>query len=133
MTQAVYEVLMGIYASDAGPYAGSAALRENLQAELTASLAEIPDGGAEKHGIQLGHYIAWSILAQRADDGWDAVVDPQTEIGTDPGEWRPTPPGFANPLAPHWGSQRKAGWSKMSDEPLAREHATEGGMVKNER
>jgi hypothetical protein len=81
----------------------SAALRENLQAELTASLAEIPDGGAEQHGIRLGHDIAQSILAQRAGDGWNAVVDPQTEIGTDPGEWRPTPTGFANPLAPHWG------------------------------
>ena len=103
LAQAGYEVLMGIYASDTGPYAGSAALRENLQAELTASLAEIPDGGAEQRGIRLGHDIARSILAQRADDGWDAVVDPQTEIGTDPGEWRPTPTGFANPLAPHWG------------------------------
>jgi hypothetical protein len=103
IAQAGYEVLMGIYTSDIGPYAGSAALRENLQAELTASLAEIPDGGAEQRGIGLGHDIARSILAQRAGDGWDAVVDPQTEIGTDPGEWRPTPPGFANPLAPHWG------------------------------
>ena len=103
LAQAGYEVLMGIYASDSGPYAGSAALRENLQAELTASLAEIPDGGAEQRGIRLGHDIARSILAQRAGDGWDAVIDPQTEIGTDPGEWRPTPTGFANPLAPHWG------------------------------
>ncbi len=103
IAQAGYEVLMGIYASDSGPYAGSAALRENLQAELTASLAEIPDGGAEQRGIRLGHDIARSILAQRAGDGWDAVIDPQTEIGTDPGEWRPTPTGFANPLAPHWG------------------------------
>jgi PAP2 superfamily len=103
IAQTAYEVLMGIYASDSGPYAGSAALRENLQAELTASLAEIPDGGAEQRGIRLGHDIAQSILAQRAGDGWNAVVDPQTEIGTDPGEWRPTPAGFANPLAPHWG------------------------------
>ena len=103
LAQAGYEVLMGIYASDSGPYSGSAALRENLQAELTASLAEIPDGGAEQRGIRLGHDIARSILAQRAGDGWDAVIDPQTEIGTDPGEWRPTPTGFANPLAPHWG------------------------------
>jgi hypothetical protein len=44
IAQAVYDVLTGIYASDSGPYAGSAALRENLQAELTASFAEIPDG-----------------------------------------------------------------------------------------
>jgi len=103
IAQAAYDVLMGIYSSDSGPYAGSAVLREDLQAELTASLAESPDGAAEQRGIRLGHDIAQSILAQRADDGWDVVVDPQTEIGTNPGEWRPTPPGFANPLAPHWG------------------------------
>ena len=54
ISQAAYEVLMGIYASDSCPYAGSAELRENLQAELTASLAEIPDGGAEQRGIRLG-------------------------------------------------------------------------------
>ena len=103
IAQAAYDVLTSIYASDSGPYAGSAALRENLQAELSASLAEIPDGGAEQRGLRLGHDIARSILAQRAGDGWDDVVDPQTEIGTDPGEWRPTPTGFANPLAPNWG------------------------------
>ena len=103
IAQAAHDVLIGIYASDSGPYAGSAALRDHLQAELTTSLAEVPDGGAEQRGIRLGHDIARSILAQRAGDGWDTVVDPQIEIGTDPGEWRPTPTGSAYPLAPQWG------------------------------
>ena len=38
------------------------------------------------------------------NDGWDAAVDPQSEISDEIGSWRPTEPAFSNPLAPQWGS-----------------------------
>ena len=112
IAQAAHDILMSLYGSDSGPYKGSAALRASFDAALASSLQEIPDGFAEQRGIALGHRIALQILAERAGDGWNAVVDPYSEIGTDPGEWRPTPSGFANPLAPQWGDVQP--WSITS-------------------
>ncbi len=103
IAQAAYDILTSLYASDAGPYKGSAELRAGFANALQASLAEVPDGIGEWRGVALGHRIAQQILRERANDGWNAVVDPASEIGTDVGEWRPTPTGFANPLAPQWG------------------------------
>ncbi len=103
IAQAAYDVLMGIYAADSGPYRGSDALRAGFAEALEQALAEVPDGRGEQRGILLGSCIAQRILAERADDGWNAFVDPAGEIGTAPGDWRPTPAGFANPLAPQWG------------------------------
>jgi membrane-associated phospholipid phosphatase len=103
IAQAAYDVLTSVYASDTGPYHGSAALRASLSASLAQSLGEVPDGFGEWRGVALGHRIAQQVLAERANDGWNGVVNPATEIGSAPGEWRPTGPGFANPLAPQWG------------------------------
>ncbi|HUW56478.1 MAG TPA: phosphatase PAP2 family protein [Planctomycetota bacterium] len=72
-----------------------------LDNALADSLSSIPDGAAKQNGLDLGETVANAIVGWRAGDGWDAVV-PYTP-GTDPGEWRPTPPGYHPALAPHWG------------------------------
>jgi hypothetical protein len=62
----------------------------DLDALYTASLAAIPNGPAKDAGIASGEDAAAAMLLLRANDGWNAVV-PYTP-GTDPGDWRPTPP-----------------------------------------
>ncbi len=77
---------------------GSAA---DLDAARAASLAAIPDGPAKEAGIAVGEEAAGLMLLLRAADGWDAVV-PYTP-GTDPGDWQPTPTGFAAAAFTQWG------------------------------
>jgi hypothetical protein len=57
------------------------------------SLAAIPDGAAKAGGIRVGDNAAEAMLAARENDGRDGPRQPV--IGTQPGEWRPTPPAFA--------------------------------------
>lgn len=56
------------------------------------SLAAIPDGEAKTGGISVGEQAAEAMLAARKDDGREgpSIVEP----GSEPGEWRPTPPDF---------------------------------------
>jgi hypothetical protein len=71
--------------------------------QLNRSLAEIPDGAAEDAGIALGEYVADQILALRSTDGADNAGNPPYMLGTEPGEWRPTPPDFTPGIVPQWG------------------------------
>lgn len=70
---------------------------------LAASLSAIPDGLAKTNGINLGAYVGGQMLSLRAGDGSAATPPPYTG-GSAPGQWRPTPPGFANGLLPAWGA-----------------------------
>ena len=67
---------------------------------LAASLSSIPDGAGKTNGVALGHAVATDILNWRQNDGSSTVV-PYTP-STDPGKWRPTPPGFQPSLLPNW-------------------------------
>lgn len=59
---------------------------------LTQSLDAIPETEDKPAGIIIGQEAADAILALRADDGSQVMqMDPYTG-GTEPGEWRPTPP-----------------------------------------
>jgi membrane-associated phospholipid phosphatase len=72
-----------------------------FQAAYDASLLTIPDGRAENQGVALGRSVAQTILALRANDGANHNV-PYT-IGTNPGDWQPTPPAFQHsPVLPQW-------------------------------
>jgi hypothetical protein len=73
-----------------------------FDAALTASLATVPDGAAENLGVALGMNVANQMLALRAGDG-SATTVPYTP-GTDPGDWRPTPPANAAALLPQWAN-----------------------------
>jgi hypothetical protein len=64
-------------------------------------LAEIPDGQAKTDGIAVGEAAAAAMLLARADDGSNDLV--AYTPGSAPGDWRPTPTGFAPALLPGWG------------------------------
>lgn len=86
-----------------------------FNAELTASLATVPDGVFEDRGVALGVAVADQILAIRSTDGFDGSI--VYTPGTDPGDWQKTPPAFANPLLPHWGNV--APWAMTSGDQFA--------------
>ena len=69
-----------------------------LDAAYAASLAAITDGAAKTNGIAVGTEVAILFLALRIGDGRNASVT--YTPGSGPGEWQPTPPAFAPPLAP---------------------------------
>jgi hypothetical protein len=67
---------------------------------LRVSLSKIPDGQAERQGVELGGRVARLILHVRQHDGSDASM-PYSEP-TAPGVWE-TYPGEKPPLATLWG------------------------------
>jgi hypothetical protein len=79
---AAYRVLLSMFPSQA----------DSLRAQYDESLAAIPDGRAERGGIAVGEAAAAAMIAARTGDG--AFSDATWTVGTAPGQWRPTPPGF---------------------------------------
>lgn len=63
-----------------------------IDAELTSTLATLPDGNAKAAGIAAGQKQAAAIIAQRAGDGLDrAAIDiPWITPAAAPGVWQPT-------------------------------------------
>src|SRR6185369_2363346 len=89
---AAHDVLVGLLPTQ----------QATLDAALTSSLANVPDGRAEEAGVAFGKLVSESMLAARQDDGSTDVV---TYVpGTEPDDWQPTPPGFAAPLTPQWAT-----------------------------
>jgi len=72
-----------------------------FDALYSALLAAIPNSPHKTAGIVWGEFVANQILAARANDGSDAIVQPPG--GSGPGFWVPTPPGFQPYLLPQWG------------------------------
>jgi hypothetical protein len=66
-----------------------------------AILAGIPNGPQKTNGITWGEFVGTQILAARANDGSNAIVQPPG--GSGPGVWIPTPPAFLPYLLPQWG------------------------------
>ena len=65
----------------------------NLDADLAASLAKIPNGRAERKGIEIGRRAAAAMVASRVDDGRNAnIVYTRAPA---PGVWQPPPTGMA--------------------------------------
>ncbi|GHJ47537.1 hypothetical protein Cs7R123_48790 [Catellatospora sp. TT07R-123] len=75
-----------------------------LQAKYDAALAAIPDGPAEQGGIADGEQSAAAMITARTGDGRGAPTT--VVIGTQPGQWRPTPPNFLVDPAP-WAGKVK--------------------------
>jgi hypothetical protein len=90
VVSAAHRVLSSLYPAQAGTF----------DAKLAADLALVPDGPAKAQAIEFGRSVADAVLAIRAVDGSDRVVT--YEGGTDPGEWRPTPPAFLPAHQPQW-------------------------------
>src|SRR5262245_20133218 len=101
-------------AADASPVAAAAAAglftasalfptdTASFQATYQAILADVPDGAGKSDGIAVGRFVAEQTLIARVTDGANAVVN--YTPGTNPGDWRPTPPGFAPAQTPQWPS-----------------------------
>jgi hypothetical protein len=70
------------------------ALLALIEPAYAAALAAIPDGRAKEGGIATGAAAAEAMIAARTGDGRFGPF--RFTIGTTPGAWRPTPPGFVN-------------------------------------
>ena len=64
-------------------------------------LGGVPNGPQKTSGITWGEFVGTQILAARANDGSNAIVQPPG--GSGPGVWIPTPPAFLPYLLPQWG------------------------------
>lgn len=91
--QAAHDVLLALYP----------AARTDVDTLLAAELAAIPDGQAKTDGVAVGVATAQQIVAQRAGDG-SATPPPAFVAGTQPGDYRPTPPKNAAPMYTSWGA-----------------------------
>lgn len=89
---AAHDVLVAVNPANAGAY----------DAALAASLALVNPGAAKQNGMTTGAVYAAGMLALRQNDGSTDVVN--YVPGDQPGQWRPTPPGFAPAAAPQWGN-----------------------------
>src|SRR5262249_9570697 len=88
--EAAHDALVGLFPAQAAV----------LDLQLKASLQGIGNGDAKTWGIEVGGAAAHILLAVRAHDGSDRVVN--YPPGTDPGDWQPTPPAYGPPLVPQW-------------------------------
>jgi membrane-associated phospholipid phosphatase len=77
------------------------AQKEMLDAQLAASLAQIPRGFHADEGVHVGEAAADAVVALRADDG-SAATPPLFTPGTKPGDYQLTPPKLGQPVFTHW-------------------------------
>jgi membrane-associated phospholipid phosphatase len=89
---AAHTALVGLYGSQ----------QSMLDADYASELAKVPDGPAKDQGIRVGNEVAVDLLAIRANDG-SSVMQPPFAAGSDPGDFRPTPPNFPTPVFTTWG------------------------------
>ncbi len=88
--QAAYATLVSLFPNQ----------KNTFDQQLAASLAAIPDSSdAVQQGVSWGQSVADQILAWRSQDGFSTTPPPYTG-GTQPGQWRPTPPAMAAGVAP---------------------------------
>jgi hypothetical protein len=73
---------------------------ELFDAVLDETLAAAADGEGKTNGMRVGKGVAEDLLARRRHDGASQRV--AYRPGTEPGQWRPTPPLFQEALLPQW-------------------------------
>jgi hypothetical protein len=89
---AAHTALVGLYPAQ----------QSTLDGDYAAELAQVPDGPAKDKGVSLGDEVASDLLTIRANDGSNVAPPPFT-AGTNPGDYRSTPPNFATPVFTTWG------------------------------
>lgn len=87
---AAHTVLTKIWGQQANPRA--------FQIALDEALADIPEGPGKSVGLAWGRQVAESILAHRAQAGFNIPVNYQPS--NEPGKWRPTAPEFRSGVTP---------------------------------
>ncbi len=114
------------YTAMAALHAGHAPSMAMIQARYDAQLAAIPDGLSKTQGISHGTAVGNSLLALRANDGYDA--DPSYTPGGQAGDWRITPDGPAvQPFTPHWGNVTP--WGMLSGSQFRPTRMTDHGTM----
>jgi membrane-associated phospholipid phosphatase len=73
-----------------------------VDAAYATELAVVPDSPARTAGVRVGVEVARGLLAVRSDDGATTVAPPFV-AGTNPGNYRPTPPNLPTPVFTTWG------------------------------
>ncbi|MFO0796133.1 MAG: FG-GAP-like repeat-containing protein [Gemmataceae bacterium] len=73
-----------------------------FDAELAAQLGPIPNGAGKDAGAAFGRTVAAAIVDLRRNDGSLRSLD--FPAGAAPGEWRPTPPAYAEEQLPQWAT-----------------------------
>ncbi|WP_158890503.1 vanadium-dependent haloperoxidase [Amycolatopsis anabasis] len=91
--QAAHDILIALYP----------AMAADLDRQLAADLGRVPDPDAREAGVRAGRRAASRMLVCRAGDG-SAATPPALPPGTEPGQYRPTPPGFAPAVFTHWAA-----------------------------
>lgn len=91
--QAAHDVLAALYPS----------LKSGIDQVLAGQLAAIPDSPGKRQGIEVGSLVAKLLIGIRSADG-SAATPPPFVPGTQPGDYRPTPPAFPAPVFTNWGS-----------------------------
>jgi len=89
---AAHTILVALYPSQ----------QSALDADYAGELAKVPNGPAKDKGIRLGDQVANDLVAIRANDGSN-VAAPPFVAGTNPGDYRSTPPNFPTPVFTTWG------------------------------
>jgi hypothetical protein len=88
--QAAYATLVNLYPNQ----------KAKFDQQRSDSLAAITDASdAVQQGLSWGQYVADQIWAWRSQDGFSNAPPPYLG-GTQPGQWRPTPPAMAPGLVP---------------------------------
>ena len=79
--------------------------QETVPAQFASLLAQVPNGYHRVRRIRISEATAQALLALRADDG---ASNPQPVFvpGTQPGDYQPTPPAFAQPAFTQWPTVR---------------------------
>jgi membrane-associated phospholipid phosphatase len=91
--QAAHDVLAALYPAQ----------KPAIDQLLATELAAIPNSAGKQQGIQVGARVAKSLIDLRATDG-SAVTPPPFVPGTNPGDYRQTPPNFPAPVFTNWGT-----------------------------
>jgi hypothetical protein len=91
--QAAHDVLTALYPAQA----------PGLDMQLAADLSTVTHQRARAAGISAGQLTAKLLLDLRSDDG-SSATPPALPPGTEPGQYRPTPPAFAPAAFTHWSS-----------------------------
>lgn len=75
-----------------------------FDARLAQTLAAIADGPGKDDGVALGRTVADAVIELRKSDGWDTFI--AYTPGSEPGDWRETPPMYVVALTPQWANLR---------------------------
>ena len=91
--QAAHDVLAALYPAQT----------PQIDQMLATELAAIPNTPGKQQGIQVGASVANLLVNLRSTDG-SAATPPPFVPGTQPGQYRPTPPNFPAPVFTTWGT-----------------------------